>query len=67
MQEQKASTVENCHKENEDELEIKLLILVNDEEYCDLIPDLIGPVFQDVTVSEDETDPCNVYGTVSAQ
>lgn len=56
MHEQKVSTIEKSHKENEDELEIKLLILVN-EEYCDKIAELIGPVFQDVTLSEDEQDP----------
>lgn len=55
--EQKASTVTTTHQENEDELEIKLLILVNDDEYCDVIPDLIGPVFFDITLSEDEQDP----------
>jgi hypothetical protein len=56
MHEQKVSTIENSLRENEDELEIKLLILVNDE-YCDKITELIGPVFQDVTLSEDEQDP----------
>lgn len=57
MREQKVSTVENVHKENEEELEIKLLILVNDDEYCDKISELVGPVFKDVTLSEDEQDP----------
>lgn len=56
MREQKVSTIENCLKENEDELEIKLLILVNDE-YCNKIAELIGPVFQDITISEDQQDP----------
>lgn len=57
MYEQKVSTVETSHKENEDELETKLLILVNDEEYRDIVSKLIGPVFNDVTLSEDEQDP----------
>lgn len=57
MREQKVSTIENSHKENEDDLEIKLLILANDDEYCDKISELIGPVFKDVTLSEDEQDP----------
>ncbi|XWV25259.1 hypothetical protein QJ856_gp0512 [Tupanvirus deep ocean] len=57
MHEQKVSTIENSMKENEDELEIKLLILANDEEYCDVISKLIGPVFDDITLSEDEQDP----------
>lgn len=55
--EQKVSTVTTTHQENEDDLEIKLLILVNDDEYCDTIPDLIGPVFSDITLSEDDQDP----------
>ena len=57
MHEQKASTIENSHQENEDELEIKLLILVNDDEHSDNIAKLIGPVFKDITVSEDQQDP----------
>ncbi|XWV26519.1 hypothetical protein QJ857_gp0548 [Tupanvirus soda lake] len=57
MHEQKVSTIENSMKENEDELEIKLLILANDEEYSEVISKLIGPVFDDITVSEDEQDP----------
>lgn len=57
MREQKASTVISSNKETEDELEIKLLILVNDDEYVGRIPKLVGPVFRDVTVSEDEEDP----------
>lgn len=55
--EQKVSTIENSCKENEDDLEIKLLILMNDDEYNDVISDLIGPVFNNVTVSEDDQDP----------
>lgn len=54
--EQKKSTLENTNKENEDDLEIKLLILVNDTHY-DNIAELIGPVFNDITQSEDEYDP----------
>ena len=57
MVEQKVSTIENNHKENEEELLIKLLILVNDDEYSDIISKLIGPVFNDITLSEDEQDP----------
>ncbi len=56
MHEQKVSTVKKTLENNEDDLEIKLLILVNDE-YSDLISELIGPVFNDVTLSEDEQDP----------
>ena len=57
LREQKASTMESLHKENEDDLEIKLLILVNDDEYCEKISELIGPVFNDITLSEDDQDP----------
>jgi len=57
MREQKVSTIEQTHQENENDLEIKLLILVNSEAYEDILPELIGPVFHDVTVSEDEQDP----------
>jgi hypothetical protein len=57
LDEQKISTVVNSHKENEDDLEIKLLILVNDDEYSEQIKKLIGPVFDDITLSEDEQDP----------
>ena len=55
LHEQKQSTVEMSYKENEDDLEIKLLILVN--ECKDQIAELIGPVFNDVCVSEDQSDP----------
>lgn len=57
LYEQKASTLENYHKENEDDLEVKLLILANDQEYEDKIGKLIGPVFEDITLSEDQQDP----------
>ena len=57
MIEQKVSTIKNCYNENEDDLAIKLLILVNNDEYCDEISKLVGPVFKDVTLSEDEQDP----------
>jgi hypothetical protein len=55
--EQTTRNVMNNYEMEETELEIKLLILVNDEEYIDKIPKLIGPVFNDVTISEDEVDP----------
>ena len=57
FKEQKISTIVNNHKENEDDLEIKLLILVNDDEYSEKIPELIGPIFHDITLSDDEQDP----------
>lgn len=57
IKEQKVDTITNSHQENEDDLEVKLLILANDNEYVDKIPKLIGPVFDDVTLSEDQYDP----------
>lgn len=57
FKEQKVNTILNNHKNHEDDLEIKLLILVNDDEYFEKISELIGPVFNDITVSEDEQDP----------
>ena len=49
--------IEEKYMENEDDLIVKLLILINDEEYTDIIPSLIGPVFNDITLSEDNQDP----------
>jgi len=49
--------VNKNYEENEAELVVKLLILVNDEEYIDKIPALIGSVYNDVTLSDDEVDP----------
>lgn len=40
-----------------DELKTKLLILMNNEEYHKKIPNLIGPVFDDITKSDDNQDP----------
>jgi hypothetical protein len=57
LNEQKMSTVLDNHKENADDLEVKLLILINDDEYNEKLAKLIGPVFADVTLSEDENDP----------
>ena len=56
LHEQKESTVNQNYKETEDDLEIKLLILINNE-YGDKIATLVGPVFNDVTLSEDDIDP----------
>lgn len=56
LHEQKVSTIESSHQETEDDLEIKLLILVNDDQNTN-IADLIGPVFKDITKSEDQEDP----------
>ncbi|ANB50490.1 hypothetical protein [Powai lake megavirus] len=55
--EQKAQVVENIYNDNQDDLEIKLLVLINDEEYSEKIKKLIGPIYDDITMSEDEYDP----------
>ena len=56
MHEQKTSTIERHYKETEEDLETKLLILISDE-YGNKISELVGPVFQDITLSEDDMDP----------
>ncbi|QGR53837.1 hypothetical protein [Moumouvirus maliensis] len=55
--EENIQVVENIYNNNQEDLEIKLLILINDEEYSSKIKELVGPVYQDVTLSEDEYDP----------
>jgi hypothetical protein len=50
-------TIQKTLQSNEEEQQVKLLILVNDEEHAETIEKLIGPVFQDITKSEDEYDP----------
>lgn len=57
FKEQHIDTIINNHQEHQEDLEIKLLILVNEEKYSSKIKDLIGPVFDDITISEDEQDP----------
>lgn len=47
---------QKIHQDAEDNLKIKLLVLVNDTEYSEIIPALIGPVFHDVTISDDDQD-----------
>ncbi|CAH6420950.1 Hypothetical protein MVR_LOCUS215 [uncultured virus] len=56
MFEQKASTIADKARESEMDLNIKLLILINSEA-TDVMERLIGPVFADVCLSEDEQDP----------
>lgn len=49
--------IEHISQKNNDELQIKLLILINDDEYHDKVARLIGVVFDDVTKSDDNQDP----------
>lgn len=55
LNEEHVSTMKNNFKEGEADLEIKLLILVNED--ASLVKNLIGPCFDDVTLSEDQEDP----------
>jgi hypothetical protein len=55
--EQKTETIINTYQDNENELEVKLLIMINDEEHLEKLSTLIGPVFNDPTISEDQQDP----------
>lgn len=57
VHEQKLSTLDDNYQDNIDTLSIKLLVLVNDDKYYDIIPELIGPVYKDITLSEDDQDP----------
>lgn len=57
LDEETVSTVENVYKETELDNEVKLLMLLNEKGNMKLIEELIGPVFKDVTLSEDECDP----------
>ena len=51
----KVSTLNDNFIENEEQLEVKLLILTN--EYSDQLKELIGPVYDSLLLSEDDTDP----------
>lgn len=53
---QNKENIINSYKENEKDLEIDMFILLNDESYSKKLPELIGPVFYDITLSEDEFD-----------
>ncbi|AGC01839.1 hypothetical protein H012_gp624 [Acanthamoeba polyphaga moumouvirus] len=55
--EENIQVIENIYNDNQEDLEIKLLILINDEEYSSKIKELVGPIYHDVTLSEDEYDP----------
>lgn len=55
----KKKKLDDSYQDCENDLETKLLILVNDENY-ELVPDLIGPVFDDITLSDDRYDPISM-------
>jgi hypothetical protein len=57
IKEHNINDVQYNQSESEADLDIKLLILINDEEYADKIPSLIGPVYDDITLSDDDRDP----------
>lgn len=54
--EEKISTVTSAYQDSQDDLDVKLLILVN-EDIESKLPELIGPVYKDTTLSEDDQDP----------
>lgn len=60
LPEQKIKTVSENYQTNELDLEVKLLIMINDITCADILPGLIGPVFDDVTLSEDQGDPVSM-------
>jgi len=55
--EQQTKTIIDTYQTNENDLEVKLLIMINDDECLEKITKLIGPCFNDVTLSEDQEDP----------
>jgi hypothetical protein len=57
MREQKTSNVIASHQDNENILEVKMLIMLNDDEFVESMPQLLGPAFHDITLSEDQDDP----------
>lgn len=57
LKEQQNKTVSDIYQTNENDLEVKLLIMINDDECLEKIIRLIGPVFNDITLSEDQEDP----------
>lgn len=57
LKEQKSAAVVNSYQTNENSLEVKMLIMLNDDEISEKIINLIGPVFDDITLSEDQEDP----------
>lgn len=57
LHEQKVTTIADSYQNTEDDLEMKLLILINNEENLEKISKLIGPAFNDLTLAEDNEDP----------
>lgn len=55
--EEKIDAVETTLQDFEDMMDVKLLILINDEKYETRLAELIGPAFDDITLSEDQCDP----------
>lgn len=56
----KGNTTIDTKKESsivEDDTSIKLLILTNNDSYVELVKGLVGPVWDDLTLSEDSADP----------
>ena len=54
---EKIHNVTHIYKQSESDIQIKLLIMDNDDKHTDRIKELIGPVYYDPTLSEDSEDP----------
>jgi len=57
LKEQTTSSVMASYHDNENTLEVKMLIMINDDEISEKLSDLLGPAFDDITLSEDQEDP----------
>lgn len=55
--ENEKKTIQEAHDKNEDILEVKFLIMMNDGNMIQRIETLVGPAFSDVTLCEDDQDP----------
>jgi len=57
LKEQTTSSVMASYHDNENTLEVKMLIMINDDEISEKLSELLGPAFDDITLSEDQEDP----------
>jgi len=55
--EDKKEAIQEAHEKNEEILEVKFLIMMNEGNMRKEIERLVGPAFNDITLSEDEQDP----------
>lgn len=57
LKEQKKSNIMRSYQDESNMLEVKMLIMLNDEDMFEKISGLLGPAFDDITKSEDQNDP----------